>query len=105
MTNREFIGNWRSIKFAMRAVLGRTASIVFIVFVAFSLAALAQKAPDKPPEKPELGPATKQTKQEMDAARTAQAQSGGTLVAAPVDPRTYEIGPEDILNIFVWREP
>ena len=41
----------------------------------------------------------------MDAARAAQAQSGGTLVAAPVDPRTYEIGPEDVLNIFVWREP
>lgn len=24
---------------------------------------------------------------------------------APIDPRTYVIGPEDILNIKVWREP
>jgi polysaccharide biosynthesis/export protein len=25
--------------------------------------------------------------------------------AAPVDPRTYIIGPEDIINVDVWREP
>lgn len=26
-------------------------------------------------------------------------------VGAPIDPKTYLIGPEDILNIRVWREP
>ncbi len=26
-------------------------------------------------------------------------------VGAPVDPKTYIIGPEDVLKILVWREP
>jgi polysaccharide export outer membrane protein len=26
-------------------------------------------------------------------------------VGAPIDPKTYLVGPEDILNIRVWREP
>lgn len=25
--------------------------------------------------------------------------------AAPVDPKTYRIGPEDVLSVMVWREP
>ena len=29
----------------------------------------------------------------------------GLVVAAPVDPKTYKIGVEDVLNIVVWKEP
>lgn len=28
----------------------------------------------------------------------------GETAAAPVDPKTYRIGPEDVLSIMVWRE-
>lgn len=33
------------------------------------------------------------------------ATGGGPVVAAPVDPKTYKIGPEDVLMIDVWKEP
>jgi polysaccharide export outer membrane protein len=57
--------------------------------------------------KPELAPGAKPTRTELDAARNAANQqvTGGTLTAAPVDPRAYQIGPEDILAIQVWKEP
>ncbi len=29
----------------------------------------------------------------------------GTVVAAPVDPKSYKIGAEDVLGIQVWKEP
>jgi polysaccharide export outer membrane protein len=32
-------------------------------------------------------------------------QGPGDGATAPVDPRTYIIGPEDIINVEVWREP
>ncbi|MGC4050247.1 MAG: polysaccharide biosynthesis/export family protein [Paludibaculum sp.] len=32
------------------------------------------------------------------------APSEDTNVAAPVDPKSYKIGAEDVLNIRVWRE-
>jgi len=56
--------------------------------------------------KPDLAPGTKPTILETDSARQAGATAvtGGTITAAPVDPRSYVIGPEDILAITVWRE-
>lgn len=49
-----------------------------------------------------------QAKQEKDADKQSKpetATGGGPVVAAPVDPKTYKIGPEDVLLIDVWKEP
>jgi polysaccharide export outer membrane protein len=62
----------------------------------------------KPADKaPELAPGTSQTKLEMDTARSAAAGgvTGGTITGAPVDPRTFVLGPEDVIYVSVWREP
>jgi polysaccharide export outer membrane protein len=53
---------------------------------------------------PDLAPATQPTAEE--AAEKAKASTGLPVAAtaAPVDPKTYVIGAEDILMIRVWRE-
>lgn len=53
--------------------------------------------------KPDLGPSTSKTKEEIDSSRQPMRET--VITAAPVDPKTYIIGPEDILRIIVWREP
>lgn len=55
--------------------------------------------------KPQLGPGTAQTKEEAESAAKAPAGVAPVITAAPVDPKTYVIGPEDILFIRVWHEP
>ena len=60
---------------------------------------------DKKEEKQELGPATAKTKEEAEAAVKAPVAIPVMPTAAPVDPKTYVIGPEDILSVRVWREP
>jgi polysaccharide export outer membrane protein len=54
-------------------------------------------------EKQELGPATPKSKEEVD--KDAAPPAPAIPSAEPVDPKTYVIGPEDILLIRVWREP
>jgi polysaccharide export outer membrane protein len=57
-------------------------------------------------EKPaSVGPATPQTREKAAEAVKAPATLPAVPTAAPVDPKSYEIGPEDILLIRVWREP
>ena len=57
-------------------------------------------------EKPkELGPATSQTAEKAAESVKAPVAVLAMPTAAPVDPKTFEIGPEDILMIRVWREP
>ncbi len=34
-----------------------------------------------------------------------EAKPSAESPSAPVDPRTYKIGPEDVLSVRVWREP
>jgi polysaccharide export outer membrane protein len=60
---------------------------------------------EKKGEKQELGPATAKTREEVDNAVKAPVAIPAMPTAAPVDPKTYVIGPEDILAIRVWREP
>lgn len=60
---------------------------------------------DKKEEKQELGPSTAKTKEEAENAVKAPVAIPVMPTAAPVDPKTYVIGPEDILMIRVWREP
>ena len=54
---------------------------------------------------PDLGPGTARTVEEAADAVKTPAAVPALPTAAPVDPRTYVIGPEDILLIRVWREP
>ena len=60
---------------------------------------------DKKEEKQELGPATSKTKEEVENSVKAPVAIPALPTAAPVDPKTYVIGPEDILSVRVWREP
>lgn len=83
-----------------------------VVFCVFSIGlASAQPVPRTNPdsadrtEKQELGPATAKTQQEAENAVKTPAAIAPQPTAAPVDPKTYVIGAEDILLIQVWREP
>ena len=40
-----------------------------------------------------------------EGAKPSPSTPAAAEAAAPVDPKTYKIGPEDILKIMVWREP
>jgi polysaccharide export outer membrane protein len=63
--------------------------------------ALAQSS-DKSPK--ELGPASAPTTQEAVESVKEPVQLPKSQIAAPVDPKTYEIGVEDILFVHVWKE-
>ncbi|HYP05191.1 MAG TPA: polysaccharide biosynthesis/export family protein [Bryobacteraceae bacterium] len=56
-------------------------------------------------DKQELGPATAKTAEEAENAVKTPVAIAPQPTAAPVDPKTYVIGAEDILMIRVWREP
>jgi polysaccharide export outer membrane protein len=53
----------------------------------------------------ELGPGTSKTKEEAAEAVKAPVPGPAVATAAPVDPKSYIIGPEDILMVRVWKEP
>ena len=85
-------------------------SRVMLVFFLVCSTLLAQAPPPRTPVEPkeaptELGPATSQTTEK--AAEAVKAPVGATPMptAAPVDPKSFKIGPEDILLVRVWREP
>ncbi|MEZ5351041.1 MAG: polysaccharide biosynthesis/export family protein [Bryobacteraceae bacterium] len=67
------------------------------VFCFQSLAAPQQEAPQ--------APAAPSAQQGGDASKDTGDKSAGPGIAAPVDPRTYKIGAEDVLKVSVWREP
>jgi polysaccharide biosynthesis/export protein len=85
----------------------RYAMILLLVTVGALCAQPVQRTNpnDKKEEKQELGPATGKTKEEVDAAVKTPVAIPAMPTAAPVDPKTYVIGPEDILAVRVWREP
>jgi polysaccharide export outer membrane protein len=60
---------------------------------------------EKKEDKQELGPGTAKTKEEVENSVKAPVAIPALPTAAPVDPKTYVIGPEDILAVRVWREP
>jgi polysaccharide biosynthesis/export protein len=91
----------------MNAGLSRVL-LVFCVFciVCSVLLAQAPRTAVPPREAPqELGPATSPTTEKL--AESVKTPVGPTPMptAAPVDPKSFQIGPEDILAIRVWREP
>ena len=59
---------------------------------------------EKAEEKQDLGAAAAKTKEEVEKEAKTPAALPTMSTAAPVDPKTYVIGPEDILLIHVWRE-
>ena len=73
----------------MRGSVSAAVRAIVVTIVLISAATAQKKAPVEPAEPPEK-------KEESSAA---------TGAAAPVDPKTYQIGPEDVLAITVWREP
>jgi polysaccharide export outer membrane protein len=65
---------------------------VFLIASAFVAAAPFQKQKQQPPETP------------AEAPKTLPNSTGGNGTGAPVDPKTYVIGPEDVISIGVFHE-
>lgn len=65
-----------------------------LLFAAFSAQALAWQAVQLPPPP-----------KETDERATEPAKKEDLPGGAPVDPNTYKIGPEDVLEVKVYREP
>jgi polysaccharide export outer membrane protein len=91
----------------MRASVSRI-KLCFLLLSA--IIATAQTPPPRAPVDPKeapakLGPATSPTTEEAAKAVKVEEATPAMPTAAPVDPKTYTIGPEDILRIMVWREP
>jgi polysaccharide export outer membrane protein len=82
----------------------RALTAILSVLVASGLFAQQETKPQKAGP-PELAPATGKTKDEAAAGVKAPSGPAPVYTAAPVDPKTYVIGPEDILAIRVWKEP
>jgi len=93
----------------MREVRNRAWSATFLLLLCvgsiFAQAVQRTNPNEKKDENQELGPATAKTKEEAEKAVKTPVTIPSMPTAAPVDPRTYVIGPEDILLIRVWREP
>ncbi len=72
---------------------------IAVLLASIAWSALAAGQNTKPPTAPErevAGP--------TDPVKVPSAVAADT-VGQPIDPKTYVIGPEDILRITVWREP
>ena len=84
-----------------------SAMILLLVMVGAVFAQPVQRTNpnDKKEEKQELGPATAKTKDEAEAAVKAPVAIPVMPTAAPVDPKTYMIGPEDILACVYGVNP
>lgn len=79
--------------------------IAIFVATTLSLAAGGVLAGQQAP--PEQEPAAQQS-DKADAAKTPEekaADARSAAAGAPVDPKAYVIGPEDVLSVKVWREP
>lgn len=51
------------------------------------------------------GQESKQEAKPAEVPKTVQEESASPAVAAPVDPKSFRLGPEDVLLVRVWREP
>ena len=92
----------------MRLARNRALYAVVVSLLSTVLAYAQQVQRTNPPEKNEkqdLGPGTAKTKEELENTVKTPAAVTAMPTAAPVDPKSYIIGPEDILAIRVWREP
>jgi polysaccharide export outer membrane protein len=90
----------------MRVTLLRVIALAIAITAAACLwGQSAPRTPVTPQEEPkELGPVTAPTREKAAEAVKEKVGPQAVATAAPVDPKTYEIGPEDILLVRVWRE-
>jgi polysaccharide export outer membrane protein len=92
----------------MRVAVHRITAIILVIIGCGLLLAQVPEAPKTKPEetenKQELGPAAAQTQDEIEKELKAPGPVS-MPTSAPIDPKSYVIGPEDILAIRVWREP
>ena len=75
--------------------------IRFIVVLALALILCGMAQVQNPPT-PTSGVTTPE---KVESPRTMPTAANGDTPGLPVDPKSYEIGPEDVLYIRVWREP
>ncbi|HYO82770.1 MAG TPA: polysaccharide biosynthesis/export family protein [Bryobacteraceae bacterium] len=88
-------------------VVVRSVWVLVCLLLALACAAAAQapRTEAQPKSAPgQLAPATSPTSEEAAEAVKAPAGVPAMPTAAPVDPKAYKIGAEDILLIRVWRE-
>ncbi|MBC8164590.1 MAG: polysaccharide biosynthesis/export family protein, partial [Bryobacteraceae bacterium] len=91
----------------MRTALRRVAALIWLITAGLCLGQKPSRTPPEPDKEApaQLGPVTAPTRdQAADAVKTPVGITP-MPTAAPVDPKSYQIGPEDILLIRVWREP
>lgn len=94
----------------MRAAVQRVMNIaaLMVLGVALLMSQAAKSPIQQPPEETKpvpVGPATPPTAEEAESSAKTSTKLPAVPTAAPVDPKTFVIGPEDILGIRVWREP
>jgi polysaccharide export outer membrane protein len=68
--------------------------IAFFVVSTMGLCVLGQTKPPSPAATPEKN----------EAPKAMPGTPGDATAALPIDPKTYVIGPEDVLHVDVWRE-
>lgn len=78
-------------------VFPRVCAVAAAYLLAVTLAGAGQQKPGEPPG----GRAAKVEPAGAEPLKPAE----GPAVAAPVDPRTFQLGAEDIIVVRVWREP
>jgi polysaccharide export outer membrane protein len=86
----------------MRVARTRIAITTFLMLGA-AVGLLGQEKDKGKKDATELGPATKPNLADKSGGADTVAATQG--MTAPVDPNSYRIGPEDVLNIRVWKEP
>ena len=84
----------------MRVFIQTSARLVLGV-AAVALVLSAQEKPGESPGKPSESAKTQPAKIEPVKEEEAAAKS----LPAPVDPKTFVLGPEDVISVRVWREP
>jgi polysaccharide export outer membrane protein len=72
-------------------------AVLFTLTIVPCMVALAQTRKNSPPPQP--------APEKVEAPRTLPENASADTTSAPVDPKTYVIGAQDILFIRVWREP
>jgi len=90
----------------MRAAVQRLLTLSAVMLVgAWGVCGQATQQPPAQQNEPQVAPGTQPTAQEaLDAAKQS-VRPAPLVTAAPVDPNTFEIGPEDVLGVRVWKEP
>jgi polysaccharide biosynthesis/export protein len=91
----------------MRAAVRRVSALLLLLMASF---ALAQQPPRTPSQQSEekattLAPNTSPTAEEAAAKVKTPVGVAAMPTAAAVDPKSFVLGPEDIIAIRVWREP